>query len=202
MKKTEISVLLGLVLCVILTLVFQTNLTAQNIRNETLRLHVIAQSNSSEDQEIKLLVRDTIIDLSHALYKNENSINEVIDKTLENTDYLTQVINYTLEKNGIDYTASVNVEDFYFETVSYENFTLPQGEYKALTVRLGEAQGKNWWCVLYPSFCLQASSVEYKDEESNEFITEDITIKFKAVEVYEDIVNFLKDEEKEVYDKL
>ncbi len=192
MKNTEKSILISLILCLFTTVFFDTANTARNIRQNTLRLHIIADDNSPTAQDIKIKVKDDLQSVLPELYNNAENYNRAVKTTKENIDYIRQVANNTLKENGAEYTAVCNIEDFYFDTTVYENFTMPRGNYKALTIRLGRRQGKNWWCVAYPGVCV-SSRAKYENETSNTFIeTDNIRIKFKAVEIWEDIKGILK----------
>ncbi len=206
MKKQEISIFLGLLLALFITAFSQTNLTAYAVRSETLRLHIIAESNSEEDQAIKLLVRDEVLVLANDILSSSSDIDNAIKTATENISYIESEVNSFLKEIEIDYTAKVTIEDFYFNTTSYDNFTLPEGEYPALTVYLGSGEGQNWWCVVYPSLCVSSASdnfsLSYENNNIDEFVKEDeIEIKFKTVEIFQDIKNWVTGEEKIIYDK-
>lgn len=183
MKKTEWSVLLGLVLAMALTALTDTNHRARAIRADTLRLHVIANSDSPRDTEIKLAVKDRIAALCGELLCRAENSRQAARIAAENTEYLQQAADSLLGQCGAGYTARCTVEDFYFDTTAYEDFTLPAGSYTALTVRLGKAEGTNWWCVAYPALCISPRA-EYEDDASNTFIeTDSFRLKFKVVEL-------------------
>ena len=189
MKKSEISILAGLVLALFISFFADTVSRADSIRAGTLRLHVIANSDSRADQRIKMQVKDTVSRLRNDICAGARDYRQAVDKTRDNLDLLQQRANRKLGQLGADYTASCSVENFYFDTTEYENFTMPRGEYKALTVRLGRAEGKNWWCVVYPGLCASASA-KYEDEADNTFVeTDNFRIKFKAVEIYQDFIS-------------
>ena len=201
MKKLEISIIAGLFLALILSFFADVNLQAKEIRNSTLRLHIIAEDDSEISQEIKLKVKDRINGVCSEILFDAENLEDAISKANENMDYIKQVADYELKIQGADYKSQCSIEKFYFDTTEYENFTMPQGYYNALTIRLGKAQGKNWWCVVYPGLCRSAGG-EYKDDKSNTFIeTDNFRIKFKAVELWEDFQNLFH-EEIEVYDKI
>ncbi len=190
MKKTDIALTAGLVAAMFITFAADSNAHAAKIRTQTLRLHVIADDDSTGAQEIKIKVKDAIADICSELYCPAETYDNAIEITAENLQYIEDVANHTLQQNNADYTAYCSLERFYFDTTKYTGFTLPRGEYTALTIRLGRAQGKNWWCVVYPSLCLSAAA-EYTDDESNTFIsTEKFNIKFKAVEIWQDIQQY------------
>ena len=187
MKKSEISLLCGFVLTVVISLVSHQLYDAQQVRQNTLRLHIIANSNSQQDQNIKLNVRDIILAHDEALAVNADTFSQAVNIAQENTKAIENRVNEYLETVNVPYTAKCSVESFYFDTTQYDGFVLPKGEYAAFTVRLGEAVGKNWWCVMYPALCSRSCG-EVQLENSDGFIkTSKITPRFKIVEVYENI---------------
>lgn len=202
MKKSELSIILGLVLTLIISFFTGSNLQAQKIRDNTLRLHVIANDNSTISQNIKLQVKDTINSICAELYKDCTDLNQAIEITNDNLNYITDVTNNALKNLSVDYQAVCSIEKFYFDTTEYNNFTLPQGYYNALTIKLGKAEGKNWWCVVYPSLC-RGVGAEYDDDSSNAFIeTDNYKIKFKAVELWQDLKQLVNGKEIKKYDKI
>jgi len=190
MRKTDICILTGLIFAMAVTFATDSNAHASQIRSQTLRLHVIADDDTTEAQEIKITVKDAITGICSELYCPAESYENAVRITEDNLQYIEDVANHTLQQNNAGYTARCSLEKFYFDTTEYTDFTLPRGEYTALTVRLGKAQGKNWWCVVYPSLCLSAAA-EYADDENNTFISTDkFNIKFKAVEIWQDIQQY------------
>ena len=192
MKKAELSTLAGLCLAIIFTLCADTSAQAEKIRNETLRLHIIADDDSSQAQNIKLAVKDSISSLCAEICCPAENIQQATDLTRHNLDRIKQAADHTLSEQGADYTAACSIEQFYFDTTEYENFTLPAGNYTALTIRLGKAAGTNWWCVAYPALCVSARA-EYRDDASNTFVeTDSFRLKFRVVELVQDIKHFFK----------
>lgn len=190
MNKTDISILAGLVLAIALTFAADSNAHAALIRSQTLRLHVIADDDSPLAQETKLMVKNAISGICAELYCPAENYESAIKITEDNLKYIEETANHTLQQTNAGYTARCSLEKFYFDTTEYTGFTLPRGEYTALTVRLGRAQGKNWWCVVYPSLCLSAAA-EYSDDESNTFISTDkFNIKFRTVEIWQEIQQY------------
>ena len=187
MDKKEISILLGLIISFAVAVVCGDIHTAQNIQNNTLRLHVIANSNSSYDQKLKLDVKDFIVTSENLMPPQQTDFASAVEDTQQKLNSIEQQINNYLKDKNVAYKAVCSVEDFYFDTTQYNGFVLPQGEYTALTVRLGKAQGKNWWCVIYPALCSQSCG-EVVLQNSDEFIqTQTVTARFKVVEIYEDV---------------
>jgi len=199
MKKSEISIIVGLLLAMVITFFTDVNTQAASIRQNTLRLHVIARDNTDINQEIKIRVKDTVSSLCAELSCRAQNCKEAVEITTANLQLIQDAANRKLQQLGADYTAQCSVEKFNFGTTEYDNFTMPRGEYTALTVRLGRAEGKNWWCVLYPGLCTSAGT-QYSDDTSNTFIeTDDFRIKFKAVEIWQDIKSIFDNDETEDY---
>lgn len=203
MKKSEISILIGLVLALAITFFTDTNAQAENIRKNTLRLHIIANDDSPESQQIKMQVKENINSLCAELYCPAENYRQAVQITNKNLDYIQQSANQVLKTQGVNYTANCSVENFYFNTTEYDGFTMPCGEYTALTIRLGKAQGKNWWCVVYPSLC-RGVGAKYEENDDNTFVeTENFRIKFKAVELWESAKNIFKtNSSAPIYDKI
>lgn len=131
---------------------------AEALRDEVFRLHVVAASDGKEDQAVKLLVRDAILKATADVFAKAGDASEAAALAEENRELIEKTANETLSENGFSYRASVTVAKRYFPTRYYsDDVALPAGEYNALCVDLGEAAGKNWWCVLFPQLCLSAS---------------------------------------------
>ena len=171
------------------------------IYDSVLRLHVIANSDTEEDQALKLAVRDRILDEVALLISNAKSFdeaNEILSKE-ENLAALTLAAKETVSENGYDYNVSVSIGKEKYPRKSYEALCFPSGNYTSLRVQIGEAVGKNWWCVLFPQLCLGAATgTENKDAfieagftpdqykivtESSEPVYE---VRFKILEIIEE----------------
>ena len=165
MKKTEISVLLGLIIAIIITSVTAFAKDCQGIRSEVLRLHILANSNSQEDQEVKIMVRDAILEKSGDLFDGSKNLSDALFSAEQSLDKIVEIANEQLKKTGFDYTAEAKICNMYFETRKYDNVTLPAGYYSALRIELGKAEGKNWWCVLFPALCIPAAQDDVKMQD-------------------------------------
>ena len=187
MNKKELSVLLGFVMAFVFALWGENIQQAESVKANTLRLHIIANSDAETDQNIKMAVKEEILQMENLLPANDGDFDSAVKTVTENLPAIEQKINDNLSAQNAGYSAKCSVEQFYFDTTSYTDFALPQGEYTALTVRLGRAKGKNWWCVVYPALCSQSCG-EIVLENSDDFIkTDKITMRFKVVEIYEDV---------------
>ena len=202
MNKKEFSVLLGLIFTIIFSVCTQDIKTAQDIRQNTLRLHIMANSDSISDQQIKLAVRDEILNSGELVFAKADGFSAAVADTKAVLGEMEQQINRFLKAEGADYSAVCSVEEFYFDTTQYTGFALPQGEYTALTVRLGKAEGKNWWCVVYPALCSQSCGETALEDSSGFIKTDKITARFKVVEIFEDIKGIFDREQAEMYKNL
>ena len=172
--------------------------TGESISQKVFRLHILANSDSDEDQSLKLKVRDKILTKSESLFINCKNLNDVINVSKNNIDYFEKLANECIKENGYNYETKVYVDKEYFNTREYEKITLPSGVYNALKIEIGEAKGHNWWCVMFPAICLPAVS----DDEINSILNEDeielinnnnkYEIRFKIVEIYEKIKSKLQ----------
>ncbi len=202
MKKSEISIIGGLFLALAISFFTDSNFQADSIRKQTLRLHVIAQDDSAYSQQVKTQVKDVMVNTAASLYCRAKNYHEAVQITQDNLDYLQQIADNTLENLGAGYKSQCSIEQFYFDTTEYEDFTMPRGVYTALTVRLGDAQGKNWWCVVYPTLCISTGG-QYEDDDSNTFIeTDNFRLKFKTVELWQKMMNLISESEHTTYDKI
>ena len=164
------------------------------------RLHVVANSDSEEDQSVKLLVRDVVLEEAAKWYGGAQSMEEASSQLCTHLQSLGETARTTLAENGMEYSAKVEMTEMYFSTRDYGTFRLPAGRYRTLRVTLGEGQGKNWWCVVFPSLCLPAAGEEQSDlllslpESEREIVEnpEQFQVKFKAVELWESLREWLR----------
>jgi stage II sporulation protein R len=199
MKKTilriEISVLIALVICCA-TNINTFSKQCDNIRDKMLRMHVIANSDSKEDQELKLKVRDAVLEKGKELFDGSITSKDAEKILVPHINELEQVALETIKNEGFDYKVRITVGEEYFKTRIYDNsVTLPAGYYTAVKVVIGEGQGQNWWCVMFPPMCLPAANAEC---ELSDVLTDDETqivsnsekykFKFKIVEFLEDLM--------------
>jgi len=129
------------------------------VYTDTLRLHVLANSDSEADQALKLKVRDAVLNVMRELNENGSctDIDKASDAVRENIALIENTARDTVISNGYDYTVHAELCREYFPTREYEGVRLPAGEYTALRILIGKAEGRNWWCVLYPSLCIDAA---------------------------------------------
>ncbi len=138
---------------------------SDDLTEHILRLHVLAASDDDTDQAHKLLVRDAVLTLMTPYMNEATTKEDAISLINEHMDEIVEVSNAALAKAGDENTVSVTISREYFPVKTYGDLTFPAGEYDALRICIGEADGHNWWCVMFPSLCLlDASTISVNDE--------------------------------------
>ena len=169
--------------------------TQDELADKVVRLHVLANSDSEEDQALKLKVRDVVLERATAILEQSADRREAESRLRGELLELERIAAEEIAAEGYNYPVTVELENTDFPTKEYDGFTLPAGEYLALRVIIGEGQGPNWWCVVFPPLCTAASAdvpasalaAGFSEEEVN-LITEEnqgYVLKFKAVEWWE-----------------
>lgn len=130
----------------------------QALSDSVIRLHVIANSDSPEDQALKLAVRDRVLERAEGLYKEGATRREAKEALEEHLAAIAAAGQAVVEERGYEYPVTAQLTDCWFPTKEYEGFALPAGEYTALRVVIGQGEGQNWWCVAFPPLCLGAAS--------------------------------------------
>lgn len=136
------------------------------VYDSVLRLHVLANSDSEEDQALKLLVRDAILEYTAPLLEDAQSAKEAERVIADNIDGIADTARECLLRNGCDREVRAELDVEEYPTRNYESFCFPTGKYLSLRVMIGEAEGKNWWCVLFPPLCMSAATNRSQAEEA------------------------------------
>lgn len=172
---------------------------SDNLSNTFFRLHILANSDSVDDQNLKLKVRDEIIKYMENLTYSENNKEEILEISQMHLNDFKKIAEKVILDNGYDYDVSVNIGNYYFPTKNYGNISLPAGNYDALRIEIGEAKGKNWWCSLFPPLCFVDISSGVIDENGEKYLEEnlsneefkiitsnstEIKLKFKLIEFF------------------
>lgn len=158
--KKILSLLLSVAIIFCVPYIFCGCLEDNNYDGELLRLHIRANSNSAEDQGVKLKVRDAVNDYICANV-HKSSFEEAYDDIADRLDELKAVACAVLAENGFGYGAAARLTNEYFPSRKYKDVTVKEGYYDALIIELGDAVGDNWWCVVYPPLCY-GEEFEYK----------------------------------------
>lgn len=191
-----VSALLIIYVCI--SAVSYTHAVTTDIADSVFRLHVIANSNSDEDQNLKYIVRDKVIEYMSSISQNASSKEEVIKIAKANLNKIQAIAAQTIRENGYTYSVNVEVGNFSFPSKRYGDITLPPGYYDALRIKIGKAEGQNWWCVMFPPLCFVDVTSGVVPDESKEIMKENLSkeefdlisknsnevkVKFKIVEV-------------------
>ena len=188
-KEIKLAVVLALVVSILLGL-SRFEARCEELRQNVFRLHIIANSNSEFDQALKLKVRDAVINETGDIYDMCTNIESAKEAAIKNKERIYNAAKSVINAAGMDYEVEIEIGTAFFDTRHYETFSLPAGEYEALNIKIGEAKGKNWWCVMYPSLCIASSGAEISDvvsDDSAEIANnpQNYVMRFKIVEIYE-----------------
>ena len=156
MQKLTIAILISIIICSV-TAVNSNAHEVDAMTDKLIRIHVIANSDREEDQALKLKVRDSVLEAASGFITDCNSKDEAMDAIRDSLCEITSAAIQTVEENGYDYDVRCTISEEEFDERVYDDFTLPAGCYDSLCIRIGDADGKNWWCVCYPSLCLGTS---------------------------------------------
>lgn len=151
------------------------NQVSNDIANSVFRLHVIANSDSDEDQNLKYIVRDKLLEYMNELCINCSTKEEAISIAQNNLNNFKELALQTIREEGFDYSVNVSIGNFEFPTKYYGDISLPAGYYDALKVEIGEAKGQNWWCVMFPPLCFTDVTSGVVPEESKEDLENTLT---------------------------
>lgn len=200
MNKIISAVFISLMLSLVIT-AYSENVQT-DLQDNLIRLHIIANSDSDKDQAVKLEVRNAV--LNEIRNSPENISREEI---IKNLDTIEKIAKDTLKQNGFSYDAQAVYGKFDFPKKEYKNMTLPAGEYYGVRIILGNGEGHNWWCVMYPPLCVSNDTTVTLDKESEELLKatlksetydiitksdKDVVIKFKAVEFIQELKQKIK----------
>lgn len=204
MKKIDLIIVMGLIGSIVFTNFTEFGKALESIEQDVFRMHILANSDSEEDQALKLCVRDKLLEKSDEFFGECKTLEEMKYCAEEKKDEINLVVLDVIHENGFNYTAQTQVVNMEFDTREYGDITMPAGTYDALRVTIGEAEGHNWWCVMYPPLCLPAAenvkadiniAYEYFDEDQLDIMENpnDYEVKFKCVEWYRSLKKKISD---------
>jgi stage II sporulation protein R len=201
LNRTEKSVICAFLAALMILSVSDFTAFAQqcsDIRQKVFRLHILANSDSTADQALKLKVRDEILSVSGTLFAETGDKQQAEETVKTNLDKIRTIAQQEVYDEGYSYKVGVEIVNMFFTTRTYSDVTLPAGNYDALRITIGAAKGHNWWCVLFPPLCLQSAESTEKltdvlgDNETG-IVTnsgQNYVIKFKTLEIIEDAKNW------------
>lgn len=198
----NISILIGLVLAIVFSNFFNFVNEYQALETGVLRMHILANSDSEADQKLKIQVRDRILENSDVIFSDCRSKESA--KATVKLDKIKEIAEQVIFENNYSYDVKCYLTNMQFDDRQYQNIVMPHGTYDAVRVEIGNAEGKNWWCVMYPPLCLppaeKTENIEISDY-AEMFTAEQIDImenpqnyeiKFKCVEIFEKIKDALE----------
>ncbi len=165
------------------------------IYEDTIRLHILAASDSEEDQKLKLEIRDELLKNYGEALKPTGDINAAKKKISELLPEIEEFTKEKIKERGYDYSVTASLSEEWYDTREYESFTLPKGRYTSLRIIIDEGKGKNWWCVMFPPLCLDIATeiapaddgvIDYTKDEINLITNEKYKVKFKILELLSD----------------
>lgn len=174
---------------------FSAEYNSKKYAENILRFHVIANSDTMQDQALKLKVRDAVGSKVSELTESAANAQETAEIVAEYSEEIIKTAEECVKAEGYDYKVKIEIGEFYFPTKHYSKISLPAGEYDAVRVIIGEGKGENWWCVLFPPLCFSNGNAVENFEMEKE---EKVTVKFKITEIFQEI----KFEFKNMYQKI
>lgn len=202
-KKVKYSLILIILLSIYIFVSAISYVTAvsNSLENSIFRLHVIANSDTKEDQDLKYIVRDKLIEYMNSIAVNAKNKEEAIQIAKEHLNDFSHIAKQTIIDNGYNYDVNVEIGNFSFPTKTYGDISIPAGLYDAIRVKIGNATGQNWWCVMFPPLCFvnvtsgivpDESKKVLEDELSEEEYSlisdtdsKEIKFKFKLIELFQ-----------------
>ena len=157
----------------------------EQIKENLVRLHVVANSDSAEDQAVKLQVRDAVVEYLNAEMADFQDIEQVKAYLSENLQILQEIARQALNDLGIPDEVTVSFEQEAFPIRHYDTFSLPSGVYQSLRIRIGEAEGKNWWCVVFPTLCIPSTQEGFRDVAAGSGFSSELSDTLSGEEGYE-----------------
>lgn len=176
-KCRPIELALALCMAFLFAYMAWVSLSQQTLADGLLRLHVIANSDSVQDQQVKLLVRDRVLEVTEPLLAEADDQDEVRRILSEHLQQITDAAQQVLTDQGMPYQLSAQMATEYYPTRAYDTFSLPAGQYTGLKIRLGAASGHNWWCVVFPPLCTDAA------QAPQDKLCEQTTFRFKTADL-------------------
>ena len=189
-KITEIIFASGLALAVLISNIgsfMRDGRDLDRLRGKVLRLHILANSDSEEDQRLKLTVRDEL--LKSGILDGAEDLGEAEAIAQEKLPEIVELAEETLRENGCDSNVTAELADVEFDKRVYGDITMPAGTYRALRIKIGAAQGHNWWCVMYPAMCIPLASqpADTLDTLPEDFTGNRVEFRFAVYEFFKSL---------------
>ena len=180
MQKSKSYVVLLALVCLIV--ISNVEVSERIDKDSLIRIHVLANSNSEADQQLKLQVKDDVVRYLQPMLEQSGSIEESRQIIQNHLPQIEQIARRTLQQHNSNYNVTLQYGHFDFPIKYYGSFSLPAGSYEALRILIGEGQGRNWWCVLFPPLCFTDSNVSASGKYTDVTPETEVVVKFKSVE--------------------
>lgn len=193
-RNIEISALVGMIISIAFACFWGFENSCEGIREDVFRLHILANSDSEYDQSLKLKVRDRVIEMSEELWGDSESRETAELSARDNLCRIREESERVLRENGCNYPVKCELLNMNFDSRTYGDIVMPAGNYDTLRITIGNAEGKNWWCVMYPPLCIPAAFADdYFTEEELDLLENSprYEIKFKFLELWEKLLDFI-----------
>ncbi len=198
MKAIEKSIVVGLIFSALYNAV-DFSVSCENINSKIFRLHILANSDSAQDQNLKIRIKNKIQQFSQNVLNDYNSKEEAESIFIKNLSNIEEIAKKEIKNCGYNYPICSRVANSYFSTRNYEDFVLPAGNYDALEIKIGSGEGKNWWCILFPMLCVGTAKKSKRLNKTFCKNERDIicnkrkkyVIRFKFVEMYHTLRNWI-----------
>lgn len=158
-RLLEVSMVLGILISVTMSCLVSVKGTYDNLQENVLRMHILANSDSDEDQALKLKIRDALLEHTEDIFGDCTNIDEAESYVSERLELIKSIASDVVAENGYTYPIDVELVNMEFDDRTYGDLTMPSGLYDAVRVTIGNAEGHNWWCVMYPPMCVNAVTV-------------------------------------------
>lgn len=199
-KQAELALLLGMAAAVFCAGFCGFAEDYSDITDTVFRLHILANSDSEADQQLKLKVRDAVLENCSYIFEDTGSAEEAAAAAEKHMEEIQSIAEQVISENGADYPVRCRITEMEFDKRIYDSITMPAGNYLALRITIGNAEGKNWWCVMFPPLCLPAvtNTDEFLEELDGVFTEEELDMlrnpenyecRFYFLELYEKIRN-------------
>lgn len=176
-SKVKHIFIISILLClfILISAISYVDAVSSDIADSVFRLHVIANSDSKEDQELKYKVRDKVLEYMNSIAKNCTSKQEIIELANTHRQEFQAIAEQVIHENGYNYNVNIYIGKFDFPTKNYGDISFPAGTYDALRIEIGESKGQNWWCVMFPPLCFIDVTSGIVPEESKSIMQDNLT---------------------------
>ena len=194
-KLLEVSMAFSIIVTLMISCFINIKSTYDDLQKNVLRMHILANSDTHEDQALKLKVRDALLQNTDVIFNDCSNIDDAEYNVTQKMDLIKDIANKVVLDNGYNYPVKVELVNMSFDDRTYDNITMPSGLYDAIRITIGKAEGHNWWCVMYPPMCVNAVSIgdssNYFDKSTMEVLENHDKYKLK-LKILEWLENKLK----------